>query len=224
MAKNIVAQIRDFGRPRRGWLGVKIQQVTPDIAESLGMKEASGALVAGVNDGGPADKAKLHNGDIILKFNGQDVDKSSDLPRLVGATGIGSRASVTVWRRGSQLELPVTVAELRDDDAAPGKGPQPKKPAPQAPTNALGLQVSDLTAAQKRDMKAATGVMVDAADGRAAAAGIQEGDLVLQVNNVEITGAAQFNALVAKLDPKKTVALLVQRDKASRYLVIKPRP
>ena len=217
-------QIRKSGRVTRGRIGVQISEVTRDVADSLGLGRAHGAEVAMVEPGGPADKAGLRVGDIILKFNGQDVDKSSDLPRLVGATGVGSRAGVTVWRRGSQLELPVTVAELRDEDAAPGKGPQPKKPAPQAPTNALGLQVSDLTAAQKRDLKAGAGVMVDAADGRAATAGIQEGDLVLQVNNVEITGAAQFNALVAKLDPKKTVALLVQRDKASRYLVIKPRP
>ena len=83
MVQTVVAQLKDFGHPRRGWLGVRIQQVTPDIAESLGLKDASGAMVAGVNDGGPADKAKIHNGDIILKFNGQDVKEMRSLPRIV---------------------------------------------------------------------------------------------------------------------------------------------
>ena len=90
MAKKIVDQIcRTTAMPRRGWLGVNIQQVTPDIAESLGLKDASGAMVAGVNDGGPADKAKIHNGDIILKFNGQDVKEMRNLPRIVGDADVG---------------------------------------------------------------------------------------------------------------------------------------
>ena len=91
MVKAIVAQLKDFGHPRRGWLGVRIQQVTPDIAESLGLKDASGAMVAGVNDGGPADKAKIHNGDIILKFNNQDVKEMRSLPRIVADSEVGKQ-------------------------------------------------------------------------------------------------------------------------------------
>ena len=89
MAKNIVAQLKEYGRPRRGWLGVKIQQVTPDIAESLGLKDASGAMIAGVTDGGPADKAKLRNGDVILKFDGQPVKEMHNLPRIVADSSVG---------------------------------------------------------------------------------------------------------------------------------------
>ncbi|WP_036168393.1 Do family serine endopeptidase [Massilia sp. 9096] len=216
-------QIKKTGRVTRGKIGVQISEVTRDVAESLGLGRAHGAEVAMVEPGGPADKGGVRVGDIILKFNGQDIDKSTDLPRLVGATSVGSRASVTVWRRGNQIELPINVVELKDDDATPKGKQTPRKPAPDQTTNALGLQVSDLKAEQKRDLKVNAGVMVEFADGRAASAGIRQGDLVLQMNNVEITGAAQFNGLVAKLDPKKPVALLVQRESVSQYIVIKPK-
>ncbi|QJE01503.1 Do family serine endopeptidase [Massilia forsythiae] len=215
-------QIRKTGKVTRGRLGVQISEVTRDVAESLGLGRARGAEVAMVEPGGPADKAGVKVGDIILKFNGADIEKSTDLPRQVGASAVGSRANVSVWRRGSQIELPVTIVELQEEKS-PGARPTPKKPAPEQAPNALGLHVSDLSAAQKRDLKIDAGVMVDAAEGRAASAGIRQGDMVLQMNNVEITGAAQFNGLVARLDPKKPVALLVRRENASQYLVIKPR-
>src|SRR5438067_902289 len=219
----VADQIKKTGKVTRGRLGVQISEVTRDVAESLGLGRAHGAEVAMVEPGGPAEKGGVRVGDIILKFNGQDIDKSTDLPRLVGGAKVGSRASITVWRRGSQIELPLNIAELQDEEAAPKGGQKPKKPAPEQQTNALGLQVSDLTAAQKHDLKANTGVMVEFAEGRAATAGIRSGDLILQMNNVELTSAAQFNGLVAKLDPKKPVALLVQRENVSQYLVIKPR-
>jgi serine protease Do len=215
-------QIRKTGKVTRGRLGVQISEVTTDVAESLGLGRARGAEVAMVEPGGPADKAGLKTGDIILKFNGKDIERSSDLPRLVGGSPVGSRATVTVWRRGSQLDLPVTIVELQDEKSPTAKA-TPKKPAPDQAPNALGLHVSDLTAVQKRELKTEAGVLVEFAEGRAASAGIRQGDVILQMNNVEITGAAQFNGLVAKLDVKKPVALLVRRDNVSRYLVIRPR-
>ncbi|SDE47757.1 serine protease Do [Massilia sp. PDC64] len=215
-------QIRKTGKVTRGRLGVQISEVTTDVAESLGLGRARGAEVAMVEPGGPADKAGLKVGDIILKFNGKDIERSSDLPRLVGGSAVGSRATVTVWRRGSQLDLPVTIVELQEEKSPTAKA-TPKKPAPDQAPNALGLHVSDLTAAQKRELKTEAGVLVEFAEGRAASAGIRQGDVILQMNNVEITGAAQFNGLVAKLDAKKPVALLVRRDNVSRYLVIRPR-
>jgi serine protease Do len=219
----VTDQIKKTGRVTRGRLGVQISEVTRDVAESLGLGRARGAEVAMVEPGGPAEKAGVKVGDIILKFNGKDIEKSSDLPRLVGAAPVGSRATVSVWRRGSQIELPVTIVELQDEKAQ-GARPTPKKPTPEQAPNALGLHVSDLSPAQKRELKTETGVLVDAAEGRAATAGIQQGDIILQINNVEVTGAAQFNTLVSKLDPKKTVAILVRREDVSQYLVIKPRP
>jgi serine protease Do len=215
-------QIRKTGKVTRGRLGVQISEVTTDVAESLGLGRARGAEVAMVEPGGPADKAGIKTGDIILKFNGKDIERSSDLPRLVGGSAVGSRATVTVWRRGSQLDVPVTIVELQEDKSPTAKT-TPKKPAPDQAPNALGLHVSDLTAAQKRELKTEAGVLVEFAEGRAASAGIRQGDVILQMNNVEITGAAQFNGLVAKLDAKKPVALLVRRDNVSRYLVIRPR-
>jgi serine protease Do len=109
LVKAVVTQLKDFGHPRRGWLGVRIQQVTPDIAESLGLHDASGAMVAGVNDGGPADKAKIHNGDIILKFNGQDVKEMRSLPRIVADSEVGKSVPVLLWRDGKQVTVQATL-------------------------------------------------------------------------------------------------------------------
>jgi serine protease Do len=218
----VADQIKKTGKVTRGRLGVQISEVTRDVAESLGLGRARGAEVAMVEPAGPAEKAGVKVGDIILKFNGKDIEKSSDLPRQVGGTAVGSRATVTVWRRGQQLDLPVTIVELQDEQSAGAKA-QPKKKAPDQSTNALGLQVSDLSAAQKRELKIESGVMVDFVDGRAATAGIQAGDLILQINNAEVNSAAQFNGLVTKLDAKKPVALLVRREGVTRYVVIKPR-
>jgi serine protease Do len=192
----VADQIKKTGKVTRGRLGVQISEVTRDVAESLGLGRARGAEVAMVEPGGPAEKAGVKVGDIILKFNGKDIEKSSDLPRQVGGTAVGSRATVSVWRRGAQLDLPVTIVELKDEQAA-GAKPQPKKKAPEQSTNALGLQVSDLSAAEKRELKIESGVQVDFADGRAASAGIQAGDLILQIDNTEVSSAAQFNGLVA---------------------------
>ncbi|MCS0580418.1 DegQ family serine endoprotease [Massilia pinisoli] len=219
----VTDQIRKTGKVTRGRLGVQISEVTTDVAESLGLGRARGAEVAMVEPGGPADKAGVKVGDIILKFNGKDIERSSDLPRLVGGTAVGSRATVTVWRRGTQLDVPVTIVELQEDKSSTAKA-SPKKPTPEQAPNALGLHVSDLTAAQKRELKTEAGVLVEFAEGRAASAGIRQGDVILQMNNVEITSAGQFNGLVAKLDAKKPVALLVRRENVSRYLVIRPRP
>ena len=218
----VTDQIKKTGKVTRGRLGVQISEVTRDVAESLGLVRARGAEVAMVEPGGPAEKAGVKVGDIILKFNGKDIEKSSDLPRQVGGTAVGSRATVTVWRRGSQLELPVSIVELQEEKT-PGAKPAPKKQTPEQVPNALGLHVSDLSAAQKRELKIDAGVLVELAEGRAASAGIQQGDLILQINNAEVSSAAQFNGLVGKLDPKRSVAILVRRDNASQYLVIKPR-
>jgi serine protease Do len=218
----VADQIKKTGKVTRGRLGVQISEVTRDVAESLGLGRARGAEVAMVEPGGPAEKAGVKVGDIILKFNGKDIEKSSDLPRQVGGTTVGSRATVTVWRRGQQLDLPVTIVELQEEQA-PGAKDKPKKKAPDQSTNALGLQVSDLTPAQKGELKIETGVLVEFADGRAATAGIQPGDLILQINNAQVSSASQFNGLVAKLDAKKPVALLVRRENVTRYVVIKPR-
>jgi len=217
----VADQLKKTGRVTRGRLGVQISEVTRDVAESLGLGKARGAEVSMVEAGGPAEKGGIKVGDIILKFNGQPIDTTRDLPRLVGAAKVGTQASVTVWRRGAQLDVPVTIVALEDDKAVAAK-PQPGKPTPGAAPNALGLHVSNLTAEQRRGLKIEGGVVVDASEGRAATAGVRTGDLILQMNNVEIKDVAQFNALASKLDPKKSVAVLVRRESVTQYIVIKP--
>jgi serine protease Do len=224
-AIRVADQLRKTGKVSRGRLGVQIGEVSKDVAESLGLGKARGAEVSLVEPGGPADKAGIKVGDIILKFNGNAIERSADLPRQVGGTPIGSRATVTVWRKGVQQDLPVTIAALEEEKAAPK--PTPKKPKADAAPNALGLHVSDLTEAQRKELKA-DAVLVDASEGAAARGGVLPGDLVLQINNTDVKDAKQFNAIVAKLDPKKSVALLVRRSSpqgaaTTFYLVIRPR-
>jgi serine protease Do len=217
----VADQLKKTGHVTRGRLGVQISEVTRDVAAALGLEKARGAEVAMVEPGGPAEKAGIKVGDIILKFNGQPIETTRDLPRLVGASKVGSRGTVTIWRRGQQMDVQVTIVQL-EDEKAPGGRDKPKK-APPGEVNALGLGVTDLSVAQRRELKMEGGVLVDGAAGRAASAGIQPGDVILQVDNTEIKNASQFNALVAKLDPKKSVALLVWREGVTAYVVIKPR-
>jgi serine protease Do len=127
-----------------------------------------------------------------------------------------------VWRRGTQLDVPVTIVELQEE-RSPTARPTPKKPTPGAAPNALGLVVSDIPAAARAEAGVEGGVLVENAEGSAATAGIRPGDIISQVGNSPVSNVAQFNGLVAKLDPKKPVALLVRRDDVTQYVVVKPR-
>ncbi|HEY0491268.1 MAG TPA: DegQ family serine endoprotease [Telluria sp.] len=217
----VADQLRKTGKVTRGRMGVQIGEVSKEVAESLGLGKARGVEVSLVEAGGPADKAGIKVGDIILRYNGQPIERSADLPRLVGASPIGSRATVTVWRKGKQQDIAVSIAQLEEE--RPGAKPAPKTPQPDAAPNALGLAVSDLTEAQRKSLRLDGGVRVDSSAGAAAAAGLRPGDLILQLNNIDIKDARQFNGIVAKLDPKRSVAVLVRRDNTTRYEVIKPR-
>jgi serine protease Do len=216
-------QLKKTGKVVRGRIGVQIGEVSKEVAESLGLKSAQGAEVSMVEPGGPADKAGVKAGDIILKFNGKPVNRSSDLPRLVGDTALNSKATLTLWRKGAELTLPVTVVELDADKAKGAKGKGGKAaPAEPAKANALGLKVDDLSAEQKQELKVLGGVLVTDVEGVAERAGLEEGDVLLQLNNTEIRDVRQFNAAVAKLDPKRPSVLLVLRDGNTRFVSLRP--
>jgi serine protease Do len=218
-AMRVAEQLRTAGRVTRGRIGVQIGEVTRDVAESLGLARAHGALVQRVEPGGPAEKGGLEAGDIIMRYNGTQIEKSSDLPRLVGATKPGTKSTVTVWRKGASKDVALTVAELEPENVAKKEERKPK--AEQAP-NALGLSVSDLTEAQRKELKIDGGVIVDASEGAAARAGVRTGDVILRLNNSDVKDAKQFNALVAKLEPKKMAVVLVRRGDASQFVPIRP--
>ena len=192
------------------------------MAESIGLGKAQGALVRAVEPGAPADKAGVEAGDIIVKFEGKVVDKSSDLPRMVGATKPGTRSALTVFRRGSYKDLTVTVAEIEADKPA-RKANEPEERAKTPSTGqALGMSVSDLTEAQKKELKLKGGVRVDAAVEAAARAGLREGDVLVAIANVEINSVKEFEAAVAKIDKSKAVNVLFRRGEWAQYAVIRP--
>ena len=218
-AMRVAEQLRTSGKVTRGRIGVQIGEVTKDVSESLGLQRAHGALVQRVEPGGPAEKGGLEAGDVITKYNGTEIEKASDLPRLVGATKPGSQATVTVWRKGNSRDMKLSVAELEPEQTARA---EEKRGTPAPVTNALGLGVTDLTDAQKKEMRLEGGVAVETAEGAAARAGLREGDIVLRVNNTDIQDSKQFQAVISKLEPKRTVLLLVRRGEASQFVTVKP--
>ena len=224
-AIRVSEQLRTSGRVSRGRIGVQIDQVTKDVAEAIGLGKAQGALVRGVEAGSPGEKAGVEPGDVITKFDGKAIEKPSDLPRLVGNTKPGTKSTLTVFRRGASRDLNVTIAEIEPDK--PGKRasdrdePAPK-PSASAALKSLGLAVSDLTDAQKKELKLKGGVKVDAANDAAARAGLREGDIILAVANVEVSSVREFESAVGKADKSKPLSVLFRRGDWAQYALIRP--
>ena len=219
-ASRVADQLRAGGRVIRGRIGVSIAPVTKDVAESIGLGKASGALVRGAESGGPADKAGIEAGDIITKVDGKVIEKSGDLPRIVGATKPGSKTVLQVFRRGSYRDIAVTVAEFEAE--TPSKVAQAEPGAPAGSKSALGLTVTELGDTAKRELKLRGGVRVDAADGVAARAGLREGDVILELDNTEIADLKQFMVVAAKVEKARAVSVKVRRGEWVNYLVIRP--
>ena len=230
MAKQVVAQLRDYGHARRGWLGVQIQQVTPDIADGLGLHPARGAMVASVTDGGPAAKSQIHGGDVILKFNGVDVKEMRTLPRLVAETDIGKAVPVVVWRDGKEVTLQASIAELPDDvQQASATPPAPaKKPADTAVAiTGLGMKLASLTADLRTKYSIGAdqkGVVVTDVtnNGAAAARGLKPGDVVVEVQQETVSTPQDVQDRVDKYRKmsRKTVLMLVQNSDGLRWVPI----
>jgi serine protease Do len=179
-------------------------------------------LVRGVEQGSPAEKAGLEPGDIILKFDGKPIEKSSDLPRMVGNTKPGTKSAIQVWRRGSLVDKQITVGEFEPEAPAKKAVAPVEKPVTSSAAKFLGLTVSDLTDAQKKELKLKSGVRVDAAADAAARAGLREGDIILSVGNAEVASARDLEAALAKHDKKKSLSVLFRRGDWTQFAVIKP--
>jgi serine protease Do len=221
-AVRVSDQLRSTGRVTRGRMGVQIDQVSKDVAESIGLGKPIGALVRSVEAGSPAEKGGIEAGDIIVKFDGRAIDKSSDLPRMVGATKPGTRSTVTVFRRGSTKELSVVVAELEADKAVAAKpSAKEEKSKASVAAQAFGLVVAELSDAQKKELGVKGGVRVEAVADAAARGGLQEGDVILQVANADVASVKEFDAVLARVDKSKGLSVLFRRGEWTQYAVLK---
>jgi len=215
----------------RGRIGVQIDQVTKDVAESIGLGKPLGALVRGLEPGSPADNAGIEAGDIITKLDGIVIEKSSDLPPLVSKTKPGTRSTLTVFRRGYTKELMVTIGEFVSDKPVQVKSEKDDRPKGMSTfsnffknkgsTIAFGLTVSDLTDVQKRELKVKGGVLVEAVADAVARAGLREGDVIVSVANREINSVKELEALLANVEKNKPLSLLFRRGVWAQYIVIK---
>jgi len=222
VAMDVQGQLRQSGRVSRGRIGVVIQEVSKELAESFGLSKPAGALVNAVEKGGPAEKAGIETGDIILKFSGKAVTSSSELPRIVGGTRPGTKASIELWRKGASREVTVTVGELPEDRVA-SRSERRAKPAEQA-ANRLGFAVVDLSAEQKRDLKLGGGVIVGEVRNNRRA-DVRSGDVITAVTSKgqtsEVRSAAQFNKLLAQLERNTTLTLHVRRGESNLFVTVK---
>ncbi len=221
VAMDVANQLKEHGKVSRGWLGVLIQDVTLDLAQSFGMSKPQGALVAKVLPDSPAAKAGFQVGDVVVAFNGKDIERSSALPPVVGSTPVGKKVPVKVIRNGRSQTLWVTLGELPEQDKAVAKATE----NPTTADNRLALNVADLTPQQRKELEIDGGVLVESVgDGAAAEAGVRNGDVILRIDNKPVENAVGFKKLVDKLPAGKSVAMLVQRRGGPIFLALKVPP
>ena len=218
VAIDISNQLKASGKITRGWLGVAIQELTKELADSFGMKNTNGALIAGVEKNGPADKGGLEAGDVITKFDYKPIISSSDLPRVVGASKPGKMAAVEILRKGAVKNLSIGIGEMPTD---PSEAAGPSKSPTKAEANKIGLTLKELTPQQKKKLNGKNGLLVVDSIGAAAQAGIRRGDVILGLNNSESQSVEQFNKQINAVAAGKTVAVLVLRGENTLYVPIK---
>ncbi len=218
VAMEVANQLRVSGKVTRGRIGVTIQEVTRDLAESFGLSKSGGALISSVEKGGAADKAGIQVSDVILKFDGKTVNSSGDLPRMVAATRPGSKVTVQVWRKGESKEVHVTVGEMPGDDHVALGGSS----GPGESVARLGLVLSELSAEQKNELQVKSGLLVEEVKSTAAArAELRRGDIILAIGNVDVGSVEQFNEALKLIPKGRNIALLVRRDDGVYYIALK---
>ena len=221
-AVRVSDQLRSSGRVSRGRIGVQIEQVSNDVAESIGLGKSAGVMVRSVEPGSPAEKAGIEAGDIITRFEGKAIEKSSELPRMVGGTKPGTKSTITVFRRGASKDLSITIAEIEGDKPAVKTSSREEKPKASAAGQIVGLAVSELTDAQRKELKVKGGVKVDSAVDAAARAGLREGDIILALANTDVASVKEFEVALAKHDKTKPLPVLIRRGELAQFVIIKP--
>lgn len=220
VAIDIANQLKTSGTVRRGRIGVMIQEVTKELAESFGISNTRGALVVSVEKGGPADKAGIMSRDIILDFNGFEVETSSDLPRIVGNTPPDSNVSVKVWRDGSVKTVKVTVGEIPTEET--DRSHQRKQDKKTDTSNRLGLVLGELSNQMKKQLDVDSGIIVEAVQpGIASQAGIRKGDVIVGFNSKDVKNVDQFNQLLEKTNEGRNIALLIKRGDLTTFITMK---
>jgi len=232
LARNVIESIKETGRVARGWLGVRIQTVTPEIAESLGLEEAAGALVASVTPGGPAEDADIQAGDVIVEFDGRDIDEMRSLPRIVAETEIGREVEVGLWRRGERREVTVVLGELPDDEtlaalAEEGEGgAESARSTAEIPEAGLVIAALDEETREEYDVPAETEgvVIVEVMNGGAAAdAGLRPGDVIVEIGQDSVASPPEVMARVnqALEEGKQSILLLIDRQDDLRFVALR---
>jgi serine protease Do len=213
VAMKVKTDLQKYGKVSRGRLGVTIQAVNKDLADSFGLKKPQGALVAAVEPKSPAEKAGIKTGDIILAVDGRDIENSIDLPRVIGESRPGTQVKLKIWRQGETKELAASLAEAPAEKLARADAPAKAKPGK------LGVAVRPLTDEERSQINADGGLMVEQAEGPAARAGVQVGDVILAFNNQALKSVDQLRRLVDK--SRGSIALLIQREGNKIYVPIR---
>ena len=226
MAMEVQNQLRAHGKVSRGRIGVVIQELNKELADSFGLNKAQGAAVNAVEKGGPADRAGVEAGDVILKFDGKTIVNSSDLPRIVGNTKPGSKVPMQLWRKGSLKEVSVVVAEISDEKNTV-RAARNVRPA-ERPANRLGLVLSEPSADQRRELKISSGLLIEDVRSSNSRVDLRPGDIILALisrgENIELKSVDQFNRLLAQFDKSANVTLLVRRGEQQTFVTIKGMP
>jgi serine protease Do len=222
VAMQVSEQLRTSGKVTRGRIGVTIQELTQELAESFGLSKPNGALISSVEKNAPADKAGIEASDVILKFDGKAVNSSSDLPRMVAAIKPGSKVVVELWRKGEAKKVTVEVGELPEDGMLARASKKKQDDDVGETVSRLGISVSELSKEQQQELQINGGLLVEDVKGSAArSAGLHQGDVLLAIGNVQIRSLAQFNEFIKHVPKGRNVALLVRRDDSASYVAIK---